>query len=428
MFPTNHPRSSFAWGLSPLTGAEIAQLVSNPAGFDESDFPLQDHLYSSPLCDLQNENLFPLTRVTNLPDCAAYALLEPAFLLASRILLECWDTFRSVAAGGEKEQVLTTVRRYLPTVGLDAEDTLERPLEIRYKCEEDYVSIDRELLDVLMQPTTQQSQRLAVLVFIGIQLCSKVLTVAAYRSAELLNRQRCADLDDPSDDTWDPDEWEYAIQGGSITPICLDNKLSQIRGLALNRRGAEAMKLDSEHQRRLLTEDHWAAALEQPLWPPPSKRVRMPVLQTDTWWLDPYGKPLLGLNDYRAWAQRNVYAGGYHNKSFTTMDWGIVAWSLAVGDEEPEEEAESEDWGFDRDIWNSSDEDVSEGRSREDIHAHHRGGEKVVRANSKKNGDAEKKGFSGVLRQLFAALRTKRRQKDTRTPRSTSRQRNYSCF
>src|SRR5690554_3379113 len=150
MFPTNHSRSSFAWGLSPLTGTEIAQLVSNPAGFDESDFPLQDDLYSSPLCDLQNENLFPATRVTNLPDCAAYALLEPALLLASRILLECWGTFRGVAAAGEKEQVLATVRRHLPVVALDAEDTLERPLEVRYICEGDCVYINRELLDVLM--------------------------------------------------------------------------------------------------------------------------------------------------------------------------------------------------------------------------------------------------------------------------------------
>src|SRR4051794_11982961 len=72
----------------------------SPLGFADEDFVVENYENAN-FCDLQNENLFPIQKFpmfceSSSPSESArnsYALIQPALLLLSRIIIQRWDSF-----------------------------------------------------------------------------------------------------------------------------------------------------------------------------------------------------------------------------------------------------------------------------------------------------------------------------------------------
>jgi hypothetical protein len=68
-----------------------------PWGFVDEDFVTEN--YENYICNLQNENLFPRSKFPmfrerdTLAAHNAYALIQPALLLISRIIIQCRESF-----------------------------------------------------------------------------------------------------------------------------------------------------------------------------------------------------------------------------------------------------------------------------------------------------------------------------------------------
>ena len=306
--------AAFEWGRKPenLTAANIVQLVSNPLGFVHEDFPLEDYP-NLDLYNLRNENLFPITHVMNLckqnhPNPAEgqarrYCLIEPALQLASRILLDCRCSFlpavRSRSGGAElsRADVLAAILRVVGRLRLDFDCGYDLGyMPIQWDSDRpNHVQIHRNLLKVLASTSTRQSQKLSALVYIALRLCTVVFFAVILQSNfKIGGGPECRD-------------WEISMYGGDVRPIAENNCLLNIRGLAVHREAEEAMKMDDRYQRRLFTEDQWNAGLV--LWPPSSKRVRLPVFETDKWWRAEDGSLNGGLHDFRLMMQVKVRLG-----------------------------------------------------------------------------------------------------------------------
>lgn len=143
-------------------------------GFAEEAFPLENY-DDSGVCNLKNENLFPISKFnifrTGTPEArSTYALIEPALLLISRIIIQCSPAFgifvRRRDAGLPdvfldadaelplpEQDIIDIVKRYIPDIEFDPDMTPSlssfAQTTLRPKSTLDMITLDYNLVRLL---------------------------------------------------------------------------------------------------------------------------------------------------------------------------------------------------------------------------------------------------------------------------------------
>lgn len=277
-------------------------------GFDEEDFPPKNYAdYPSGFCNLNNENLFPISKFPVLRKDSpaarsAYASIRPALVLVSRIIFERWDVYkvfiRRCREGGadelglSKEEVVGRIRGALPDIdfdsGMRSNSNLFASALLCPEARTDQIILDYSLVRLLKSTTASHGQKLAGLLYLAILVGHEIAHILEFRNIRggqlRLDGQ---ESDTPSGITCGEAGigWETRVFGGAIYPVCAPyNCLLNIRGLCIksHSRKHDVMKLDDGFIRQLFTEEYWNCQNSQRLLRPPiSKYAQYAVLQDE---------------------------------------------------------------------------------------------------------------------------------------------------
>ncbi|KAJ5085026.1 hypothetical protein N7532_009797 [Penicillium argentinense] len=318
-----------------------------PQGFADDDFAVENYdNYPSSFCSLENENLFPrskfpMFRERDTPDShEAYALLRPALLLTSRIITQCSQTFALfvrrrhpgspdawLGADAElelsKEEITLCIQRTIPNIDFDpdmdpdsssfATTTLfpDRP--------SDLIIVDYNLIRLLKNSASSNSQKMAGLVFLAVLLAHELAHVLEFRSIRAGRlRSDGQPFETPAGVTCREagTAWEIRAFGGRVYPVCqLENSLANMRGLCIKSTAwdFDMMKVSENWIRQLFTESHWTT-VQLPLRPPIDKYARYALLEDELidWRRDLFTKQKVRSSDVR------VESGSPHKKPRST--------------------------------------------------------------------------------------------------------------
>ena len=281
--------------------------------FRDEDFILKDYSdYPHDFCSLQIENLFPRARFQMLRKDTpvannVYTLIEPALLLSSRIIIQCWESLRifvrrqpHIPAEGwldsdgelelSKDEVIGEVKNVLPDIDFDPDMKQNScsfaQTTLRPNAASDSIVIDYNLIRLLRDHGSRDSQRLAALFFLAVLLCHELAHVLEFRCVrEGRLRPDGEPFETPPGITCREagTGWETRAFGGRIYPVCkAENSLLQIRGICVNSSAwnFEMMKVNESWIRRLFSEEHWIMDTH-PLRPPIDVYVRHAFLEDE---------------------------------------------------------------------------------------------------------------------------------------------------
>ncbi|EGC47131.1 conserved hypothetical protein [Histoplasma capsulatum var. duboisii H88] len=281
--------------------------------FCDQDFIFEDYSdYPHDFCSLEIENLFPraifpmLLKKTRVAD-TAYTLIEPALLLASRIIIQRWESFRIFVrrqhrnptegwldSDGElelsKDEVISWVKNVIPNIDFDPEmEPNSRPFaetSLRPDAASDLIVLDYNLIRLLRNPGHRDSQKLVGLFFLAVLLCHELAHILEFRcihGGKL--RPDGEPFETPPGITCREagTGWETRAFGGRIHPVCEEeNDLFKIRGICIHSSAwnFEMMKVNESWIRRLFSEEHWIVDTH-PLRPPIDVYVRHAFLEDE---------------------------------------------------------------------------------------------------------------------------------------------------
>lgn len=299
--------------------------VDPPFGFSDEDFVIESYdEYPSGFRDLQNENLFPKSKFpmfrgkdTSAAAQNAYESIQPALLLLSRIIIQCWESFTvfvrrqrpglfppdefldaDTELALSKDETIGYIKNVIPDIEFNPDrhyyysnsaavfaETVLCP-----KAASDRISVDYNIVRLLRDPTCSHSRKLAGLVFLAVLLghgLAHVLEFRSIRGGQLLR----------SDDDGEPlntpgvtcreagTAWETRAFGGRIYPICgVENSLVNMRGLCIssNAWNFDMMKANEKWIRELFRESHWTTTTAvHPLRAPIGKYARFALLEDE---------------------------------------------------------------------------------------------------------------------------------------------------
>ncbi|EER27346.1 hypothetical protein CPC735_026820 [Coccidioides posadasii C735 delta SOWgp] len=281
--------------------------------FRDEDFILEDYSdYPHGFCSLQIENLFPrarfpmLRKETPVTD-NAYTLIEPALLLASRIIIQRWESLRIFVrrqhhspiegwldSGGElelsKDEVISQVKNVMPDIDFDPDmepnSCSFAQTTLRPNVASDLIVLDYNLIRLLKDCGPRDSQKLAALFFLAVLLCHELAHVLEFQCIhEGRLRPDGKPFETPPGITCREagTGWETRAFGGRIYPVCkAENSLLQIRGICINSSAwnFEMMKVNESWIRRLFSDEHWIMDTH-PLRPPIDVYVRHAFLEDE---------------------------------------------------------------------------------------------------------------------------------------------------
>ena len=331
MSDTNMPNPSNRYCFN------LKRAIDNSYGFEDADFPLQSYPEGI-ICSLQNENLFSVIRMPARPSKVKnpndtlhrFRCIEPALLLASRILLDCWPTFRPYirrkvspddSSALSETEVLIAIRKVIPIIEfiagkfqkgsmMGSTDTLYGP-----RSKTDRLLIDYAFVGVLMSPNALHSQKLAALVYIAVLICNGMAHILEYRTIfGGRNQLNLRVLTSKAGEAWEEEAF-----GGMVKPMCIENNKRRMRGLMIHY-GWEIMNVDCQHIRKLMTEQHWGLSdgWVEALHPPLTTFSRVPALGGEAWWRV-YEEQLA--TDIKGYIERSMNAGILAEADFTPENW-----------------------------------------------------------------------------------------------------------
>ncbi|PGG95882.1 hypothetical protein GX51_08089, partial [Blastomyces parvus] len=258
--------------------------------FRDEDFILEDYSdYPHEFCSLQIENLFPrarflmLCKQTPVTD-RTYKLIEPALLLASRIIIQHWASLRIFVRRQHhcpteawldtneelelsKDEVICQVKNVMPDIDFDPEMEMNScsfaQTTLRPNVTSDLIVLDYNLIRLLKDRALRDSQKLAGLFFLAVLLCHELAHVLEFRCIhEGKLRPDGEPFETPPGITCREagTGWETRAFGGRIYPVCAaENSLLQIRGICIKSSAwnFEMMKVNESWIHQLFSDKHW---------------------------------------------------------------------------------------------------------------------------------------------------------------------------
>ncbi|OJD15153.1 hypothetical protein AJ78_04578 [Emergomyces pasteurianus Ep9510] len=288
--------------------------------FRDEDFALDDY-GDCPhgFCSLEVENLFPrakfpMLREESLVTNHVYSLLEPALLLASRMIIQRWESFQIfikrrpnnptteewLDSDNELElsqnEVISRVKSVMPQIDfhpdLETNSNTFAQTTLHPEATSDSIVLDYNLIRILRDRGSKDSQRLAALFFISVLLCHELAHVLEFRCIrEGRLRPDGESFETPPGITCREagTGWETRAFGGRIYPVCkADMSLLLIRGICIRSSAwnYEMMKLNENWIRQLFSEEHWARNAH-PLRPPVDVYARHEFIEDELIYQDP---------------------------------------------------------------------------------------------------------------------------------------------
>ncbi|OXV12212.1 hypothetical protein Egran_00027 [Elaphomyces granulatus] len=274
-------------------------LESSIVAFTDKDYPCEDYDdYPSAFCDLENENLFPISkfpifRKDTSTAREAYDLIRPATLLISRIILQCWETFglfvrrespgsSDVFLGADaelklpKDEVIACIKSVLPDIDFDPDMSVNASsfAETRLlpDSKTDLIVLDYNLVR-LLKSTSSHSQKLSGLLYLAVLIGHELAHTLEFRSirkGKLVSGDKPFGTPPGVTGREAGTAWETRAFGGKIFPVCeVENVLRDIRGLCIRSSSwnFDMMKANGAWIRQLFKEQHWVTE-QRPLQPP----------------------------------------------------------------------------------------------------------------------------------------------------------------
>lgn len=206
--------------------------------------------------DIQNENLFPISKVRFCQKSPrSYNALIPAFLLASKFILEMPQTFTMVIARKATEEDYVTkddigprdsseirkvIRSIIPNIDIDP-DMFERSEEYAMtylECSKglDLLMLDSKLITAVLSPSISSVTKKLALFTIAFLLCHGLAHILEFRSIRK-SKLMASGQPFPSPPGFTCMEvgsaWELRTFGAVLTPVCfIKDDLSTILGFA----------------------------------------------------------------------------------------------------------------------------------------------------------------------------------------------------
>ncbi|KAL4784395.1 hypothetical protein BJX76DRAFT_221182 [Aspergillus varians] len=271
-------------------------------GFPEDAFPPQNNT-NFKVCDLRNENLFPINkflmfRSGSSAAVRAYAMIEPALLLISRVIMQRSSSFsifvRRRDAGQEdvfldsdaelevsNQETIDNIKWHIPDVEFDPDMASNSPsfaqTILHPKSTSDLITLDYDFIRLLKAPTAHDTQRLAALFFLAILLGHEMAHVLEFRcvhAGQLRNDQEPFKTPPGITCREAGTAWELRAFGGRIYPVCQpQNSIANMCGLCIRSSSWDfgMMKVNEDWIRCLFTESYWRENSQRqghPLRPP----------------------------------------------------------------------------------------------------------------------------------------------------------------
>lgn len=206
------------------------------------------------MVDLQNENLFPISKIRfSQKSSRPYKALEPAFLLASKFILELPQTFAMVIARRaakenyvteddilprDSDEIQKVIRSIIPDVDIDP-DMSERSEEYAMTYLEsskgkDLLTLDSHLITAVLNPANSLMSKRLALFTIAFLLCHELAHILEFRCIRQ-SRFTASGQPHPSPPGLTCMEvgsaWEIRTFGAVLTPVCFKKgDLSSILG------------------------------------------------------------------------------------------------------------------------------------------------------------------------------------------------------
>ena len=276
----------------------MTSLGSSVVAFTDKDYPCEDYNdYPSAFCDLENDNLFPISKFLmfkkDTPAAReAYNLIRPATLLISRIILQCWETFgifvRRETAGSSdmflgvdaelklpKDEVIACIKSTLPDIDFDpdmANFSAFAETRLLPDSKQDLIVLDYGLVR-LLKSTSSHSQKLSGLLYLAVLIGHELAHTLEFRSirkGKLVSRDKPFGTPPGVTGREAGTAWEIRAFGGKIFPVCeVENALRDIRGLCIRSSSwnFDMMKANGAWIRQLFKEQYWMTE-QHPLQPP----------------------------------------------------------------------------------------------------------------------------------------------------------------
>ena len=235
--------------------------------------------------DLKNENLFPATKLrfaANSP--LMYGKLEPALLLASRMLLGMPQTFsmfierkKSESGYVEEEDIVPrdsdyirgVIRSFIPDIDIDP-DMSKRSEEYAMTYlqpigSHDLLLLDYSLVEAIRDPWLADRRKTAALFFMAVLICHEMAHILEFRSIRggQLGTSGEAYQSAPGITCTEVGAaWERKMFGGVIRPVCYNEEyLSTILGLSARSSSwnDNVMAVKNDWVSRLFFESFWVS-------------------------------------------------------------------------------------------------------------------------------------------------------------------------
>ncbi len=254
--------------------------------FSPADFGYPKYESSIPTgTDLKNENLFPISKVRFASKSpSVYSKLEPALLLASRMILEMPQTFSMVIerkqskhdyieeddiVPRDSQAIRSIVRSFAPEIDIDPEMSA-RSVEYAMTYLEpskphDLVLLDYNLIRAVRDIGASHRRRTVVLFTTAVLLCHEMAHILEFRS---IRKGELAPSGEPYQSppgitcTEVGAARETRMFGGVIRPICeIEGDLSTIIGLAARSQSwnGHAMAIKNDWIVQLFFESFWVS-------------------------------------------------------------------------------------------------------------------------------------------------------------------------